>query len=208
MIPDLCFGWPSGGEQLGDVKTLHCGDAYLKTRNHGTRPVDTRANRVSKECVKDARELDQERNGVPEGTVGPVEAKLLSFGKVVGLVFGAFGEASDGVHALVRRLAGVAVQRGQHDLGWWGGRDRLSAMVWSLRRMVGMVAWRALVRLRLHRLRFVGTHGLQAAARRRAGVVVEEEWRRGEVRRCVWEWKRAQVLGGRRDLGWGHWGWR
>ena len=49
---------------------------------------------------------------VPSGVVGPVESKLVSMGKIKGLVVGAFGEASEGLHDLVDQLAEsrVAVQ--------------------------------------------------------------------------------------------------
>ena len=37
--------------------------------------------------------------------IGPVERRLLGFGEVQGWCFGAFGEASEGVHQLVEWLA-------------------------------------------------------------------------------------------------------
>ena len=53
-----------------------------------------------------------------QGQVGPVERKLLSYKRVRGLVFGAFGEASLPVHQLVDSLATsclsvAALQRGR-----------------------------------------------------------------------------------------------
>ena len=52
-----------------------------------------------------AKHADKEFVGVPEGQQGPVEARLWGYGEVTGLVFGAFGEASEGVHSLVEELA-------------------------------------------------------------------------------------------------------
>ena len=43
--------------------------------------------------------------GVQAGVVGRVEAKLLSFPKVEGIVFGNWGEASEATHKLVDMLA-------------------------------------------------------------------------------------------------------
>ena len=48
-----------------------------------------------------------------EGKVGRVERKLEDYGQVSrGLVFGAFGEASEGVHE-IRRLQAVGLQQGR-----------------------------------------------------------------------------------------------
>jgi hypothetical protein len=58
-------------------------------------------NRHSTTCIYQLTHF----GGVEEGRVGPVENKLLSFPTVQGLVFGSFGEASEGVHSLVEALA-------------------------------------------------------------------------------------------------------
>ena len=44
-----------------------------------------------------------------EGQVGPVEARLAGYGQVRGLVFGAFGEASEAVHEFVQVVAQALV---------------------------------------------------------------------------------------------------
>ena len=44
-------------------------------------------------------------NQVQQGTVGPVERKLLELGEVRGIVAGNFGEVSEDTHALVAALA-------------------------------------------------------------------------------------------------------
>ena len=54
---------------------------------------------------KKARNVDRVYGGAAEDTVGRVQRKLMDFGQVRGLVFGAFGEASEGVHELVHHLA-------------------------------------------------------------------------------------------------------
>ena len=43
--------------------------------------------------------------GVDRGKRGPVERRLDEFGELPGLCFGAWGEASEGVHRLVQILA-------------------------------------------------------------------------------------------------------
>ena len=61
--------------------------------------MDKRAG-VNDENVTKARSSDQINGGAEQGTVGPAETKLLSFGEMKGLVFGHFGECSEGLHNL------------------------------------------------------------------------------------------------------------
>ena len=60
---------------------------------------------LTEEYTKNARNVDKVYGGAAEGTVGRVQRKLMDFGQVRGLVFEAFGEASEGVHELVHHLA-------------------------------------------------------------------------------------------------------
>ena len=69
------------------------------------RAVDKRAGQLHHEYLVKARKVDQNFCDVEPGQVGPVETKLLSLGQVRGMVFGAFGEASEAVHDLVDNLA-------------------------------------------------------------------------------------------------------
>ena len=55
--------------------------------------VDRRARVLTEEYLKKARDVDRVYGGVAEGAVGRVQRKLLGFGEVRGLMFGAFGEA-------------------------------------------------------------------------------------------------------------------
>ena len=56
------------------------------------------------EYVNKAKRVDMLYCETQPGQVGPIEAKLLSY-EQVGMVFGAFGEASQPVHQLVDSLA-------------------------------------------------------------------------------------------------------
>ena len=68
------------------------------------RAVDIRADLLNQEYISKARVADR-RQGVPEGEGGRVEAKLVSLGKVRGLVAGQFGEVSEDTHLLVSAMA-------------------------------------------------------------------------------------------------------
>jgi hypothetical protein len=52
------------------------------------RGVDKRAAQLHEEYVGKARNADQQHGGTQPGQIGRVEAKLLSFPKVEGIVFG------------------------------------------------------------------------------------------------------------------------
>ena len=60
---------------------------------------------LTEEYTKNARNVNKVYGGAAEGTVGRVQRKLMDFGQVRGLVFEAFGEASEGVHELVHHLS-------------------------------------------------------------------------------------------------------
>ena len=52
-----------------------------------------------------AKQADQQHCGTQQDQIGRVEAKLLSFPKVEGIVFGNWGEVSEATHKLVDALA-------------------------------------------------------------------------------------------------------
>ena len=103
--PDLPAGGLAGQSSavLHELKVISCSSTrYRPTRQQ--RAVDYRASQLQGEYVAKARAADR-RQGIPEGTVGRVEAKLLELGHVEGLVAGQFGEVSEATHALLAILA-------------------------------------------------------------------------------------------------------
>ena len=109
-----------------DVKRLHVGAAlsndYANRRRDGERPVDRRQGRVHRDCHKEARETDKKFNDTPQGSVGPVEARLNSFGTIQGLIVGAFAEGSSHLHHLIEQYANTAANR------LWRGMGARNAM--------------------------------------------------------------------------------
>jgi hypothetical protein len=116
----LCSGWGGPGVEryggvttLTDVKTLAPGQVYKADVPLGPGPgqygsvVAKRQEKVHKEYEAHAQKLDRSK-GTPVGTKGPMETRLADFGregKVVGLVMGAYGELSQGVHELIDLIA-------------------------------------------------------------------------------------------------------
>ena len=102
-------GLPAGGlagqssAVLHELKVISCSSSRYKP-TWERRAVDIRAGQLQEEYAKKARAADR-RMGVREGTLGPVETKLLSLGNVAGIVLGNFGEVSEATHALIAALA-------------------------------------------------------------------------------------------------------
>ena len=125
-----------------------------------------------------ARSIDQEYGGVAQGTVGPVEAKLLSFPPLRRWVFGAWGEASEDVHLLVHDLAAARLKHMQVMEGrrrWERRSDEgeLAVLTGQVRRWLSLEGVRSQARCLLDRVAGLGP-GAAAAAKRRGWAVFEE----------------------------------
>ena len=145
------------------------------------RAVDVRAAQLQGEYLTKARAADR-RQGVPQGEVGRVEAKLVSLGKVEGVVAGQFGEVSEATHALVAALATSRVRvagptRGRQGL-MRGEEAERAVAISALCRRLGVMAVRCQASSLLGRLETLGTGGVAAAGRRQQASELERRWRR------------------------------
>ena len=104
LRPDFIFrvSAPSGLHErlIADVKIISIGNKSLyKPRG---RAVDVRASRIQAEYRSTAKKVDQDL-GFPDGQ-GPITRKLSQFPPVLDLVFGAYGETSEGKKSLLDTL--------------------------------------------------------------------------------------------------------
>ena len=120
------------------------------------RAVKRRAEQVPRSYVAKAQKADQTYCGTPPGTVGPIEAKLRSYRHVIPLVFGAYGEASEGVQLLLSHLSECGAVRHWRRMKAKNATSAKGALVWLLRRRWGMTVLRENARLTLERLQYVG----------------------------------------------------
>ena len=132
-----------------------------------------------------ARAVDLQYVRTAPGVVGPVEEKLLSFERVQGMVFGAFGEASEPVHRLIDQLATSRVrvagpQRGRKGVERSEEGER-SVVVSSIRRKVSMAAVSAQCSSLLGRLEGLGPGNAAAVGRRKEAVEMERRWAKERV---------------------------
>ena len=156
---------------LFDVKTIHAGSGHyysLRGREEQSGAVHDRELQVWTDYQSHARALDRAHS--PAGQQ-PILDRLRSFGRTRGLIYGAYGEASHDVHALIS----IAADARARELWRAHGASSVAAMrsflVSQARRRVGMAAVQAMARHRLDRLPFVGCSRavVQARAQRRQG---------------------------------------
>ena len=130
--------------------------------------------------MKKAKALNQIISGTNRGQRGPVERRLDEFGDIMGLCFGAWGEASQDVHDLVEILARARLKfqvlsEGRPD----GGSDQeLAMIVAQIRRLLSVSAIKAQVGCLLGRLHQVGPGNKQLAKKREWAVRQDEKMRR------------------------------
>ena len=128
--------------------------------------------------------VDQEILGVDKAVRGPVERKLEEYGNLLCLVFGAWGEANEGVHQLVQclaesRIASLGLQRGRPC-----SEEELGLCVGQIRRRLSMVAIKAQVNCLLSKLHQIGPGSKQLAQKR--VWALKEDQRMSSERRAQW----------------------
>ena len=180
-VPAVGGGGPQGEEMvLAELKVISsCPTRYQRNPCPIVKAVDRRASTLPNEYRQHAKKVDREYGGVPQGEVGPVEAKLLSFPPLRRWVFGAWGEASEDVHVLVKDLAVSRAKHQQQLDGRWRCNTRseeaeVAMLTGQVRRLLSLEAVRSQARCLLDRVRGLGD-GAAAAARRRQWAAKEEE---------------------------------
>ena len=169
MVPDCLLYDPDAGPEqacLMELKTLHCGISTYPLVAERCAAVASRARALHGEYVSKARAIDVRFCGTPPGDDGPVTRKLLSYGTVRGLVFGAWGEASPDVHHLLSLLARQGARAKWRSMGCPDEASAVGCLAWLLRRRWGLTALREHARLKLDRLAYVGQGAASAASRR------------------------------------------
>ena len=140
--------------------------------------MDTRASTLQTEYVTKAWQVDQVYGGAQVGQAGRVERELNSYGAIQGLVFGAWGEASKGVHDLVETMADCRVRSQAMVRGRLLGGEEKSVVVGQIRRCLSVATVRANTSCLLDRLQQVGNGVKAANGRREVG-----EWDEVAMRR-------------------------
>ena len=184
MVPDMKISVTSGGvtrQVLHELKVISSNQSRYKPSGQD-RGVDKRANQLHEEYLGKARTADQVHGGVQAGVVGRVEAKLLSFPKVEGIVFGNWGEASEATHKLVDMLATSRARVAEPQTSRRGDmltEEGVRALAVShIRKTLSVAGVRAQCYSLLGRLDGMGPGAVLAAGRRRKALEQERLWAR------------------------------
>ena len=195
LVPDFKLEGERGGEeQLCELKIMSASRSRYPRNplpRDGVRAVDRRAAGLTADYLRKARNVDQQYCGTPAPpapgprgqqqprAIGPVERHLLEFGEVKGWCFGAFGEASEGVHQLVERLAEARLEIAEtqpNQRGLLRSRAAEKAgLVAYVRRSLSLVCVKEQAKLLLGRLRLLGDGAGEAARRRARATQLEVE---------------------------------
>ena len=181
LVPDFKFpeGWGAEGDaRLAELKVISCCRSHYAALLTGQEksPVQAYADAQTALYLAKAKKADTEFVGVQEGQQGPVEARLRGYGPVSGLVFGAFGEASEAVHEFVQVVAKSRASGGPGRVG--GPKGEVAKLVGQVRRQLGVAAVKVQARLLLERLQLVGQ---RAPAQQAQVAAAAAEWQRREL---------------------------
>ncbi len=91
---------------------------------------------------------------------GPLQRRLESYGTLVCLVSGAWGEGSSDLHGLVQTIAEARLEKQGLARGRQGSEAELGVLVGQVRRALSTTAVRAQAELLLNRLSNLGTGAL------------------------------------------------
>ena len=155
LRPDFAFHLPSTSGQpartIADIKTISLGNKQLyRPGCEGETAVKRRACKIQGEYRATAEKLDRELGFQPG--MGPTVRKLSEFPPVLDLVFGAYGETSEGVKSLLDHLVKARLQKQNLRRGTTAAAKESSIVTGYLRRRLSTAVIRANVSCLLDRL--------------------------------------------------------
>ena len=169
IVPDFRIEMPcaTGGTmaQLAELKMISCCESWY-TPGSRVRGTDKRANGLPASYRRKARKVDQEVLDTVIGERGPVEKRLEEYGDLLGLCFGAWGEASEGVHRLAQTIAEARLKFQGLQLGRPGSESELGVLVGQVRKQLSMAAVKGKVDCLLSKMHQVGPGNQQLAKNR------------------------------------------
>ena len=145
-----------------------CPTRYPRNPRPEGRAVDNRSKLLQGEHELKARKADQKFGGAQVGEVGRMEQKLLNFGRVHGLVVGAWGEISEDFKMLMQVIADKKKEELEAQTGVEDRRTmtaQLATYISQNRQQLSRVCVQSQARLNLDRLE--GLEGVSGEAARR-----------------------------------------
>ena len=171
MVPDFRFddlsewlgegpGGPAvaGTQRLAELKRINENRTNYSPQVFAGRmlAVERRAGKLQREYERKAQRLDVNYGVTPPGERGPCCDRLESYGPVLGLVVGHFGEWSHDLNQLVRAMAKVAVPRVGRMYSALGEERAMAVLLNKARRDIAWAGLNANAKLLLDRAEWVG----------------------------------------------------
>ena len=182
LVPDFRLELPNAlgttDNTLAELKVI---GAVCSRYPRGVRSkvVTRRANFLQNEYVSKVAKIDQQILGFARGQVGPLQRKLQSYGDLMGLVVGAYGEGSEDLHRLTGIMAECRLKSQGLSRGRVGSDAELGVITGQIRRLLSTTAVRAQAMCLIGRLDKIG-EGQRAAGKRRVYAKRVEERLRAE----------------------------
>ena len=201
LLPDFKVDLPSssGGTEptLAELKVIGAVKSWYP-RGSREKGVERRAKCLTGEYMRPLAKLDSRYHNTPRGETGPLVKRLQSFGRLQGLVVGAWGEGSKDLHSLLDilasyRLRAVGLARGRE-----GSDAERGVILAQFRRVLSTSAIRSQTKALVARLQVMGEKGRDAARRR--ALVGKENRRLEEEMRGHWQ-AHIRALGVSRSRG-------
>jgi len=133
--------------------------------------VEKKALDVETMYPRKARDIDRRFNNTPPGTKGPVEMKLDSYGEVVPLIAGHFGEINRKFTQLLLKLAKHAAQTLYKDMLLGTEEQAASIIMWQLQGRIGAAIQTENARFLENRITYMAKGFTQAHQRRQRARV-------------------------------------
>ena len=189
LVPDFRLELPTlegnTGLLLAELKLISCCKTWYSPSAGGNiKATEKRAAGLQADYRRKARDADKETRERTGDQRGPVERRLEEFGDLIGLVFGAWGEASEGVHRLIQAMAEARMRYQSLQSGKPGSAAELGVIVGQIRRKLSLAAVKAQTECLLAKLHQVGP-GTAAMNKRRQWAAQEDERMRRE-REAQW----------------------
>ena len=175
LIPDILITFPSehgdSSRQLAEIKTLSAGQTWYQSNQ---KTVDQRAKGLPKLYRDKAHKIDTKYLNTGQDQVGPLEHHLNSFGDLLCLVAGQYGEVSQDFHDLLSKLATSKVEYISRTEGRNLSASERGLLLHQMRRRLSVTIIRAQSSCLLSRLGHYSP-GAKEAAKRRAFSKQREE---------------------------------
>ena len=111
LIPDFLITFPAEhGDASNNLAELKCISAGLTWYQSQQKAVDQKAKQIPTMYKNKARRIDTKYWGTTAGHVGPLEQRLQGFGDILCLVAGQYGDISQDLHDLLKKLASTKAQ--------------------------------------------------------------------------------------------------